>query len=118
MPCASMCHDLRPAWTAAVLPSCLAACIVSADDDWLPFWRDLGFTDVHFNADGMLEVANTQPACVPGPSGEPLFFNLTFAASKAEEDLAAVPFVCTYGNGALIQPETVQDVTHAQWDSA
>ena len=108
MPCANM---YRPhVWLPALSTLMLTGC--------QQFWRDLGFTDVHFDADGTLEVANTQPACVPGPFGKPLFFNLTSAASKVESDLATMPFVCTYGNGNLIQPEIVQDVKNAQWDSA
>ncbi|KAK9798497.1 hypothetical protein WJX73_001882 [Symbiochloris irregularis] len=77
------------------------------------YWRDLGFTEVSHDAEGTLTVANTQPACIAGPSGAPLFFNFASKAGSALPD--NVPFHITYGDGEAIEQETVEALVKAEW---
>ncbi|KAK9798209.1 hypothetical protein WJX73_006483 [Symbiochloris irregularis] len=76
------------------------------------YWRDLGFTEVSHDAEGTLTVVNTQPACLQGPSGEPLFFNI---ASKASVSHPSSPFSITYGDGSKIEDETIDALNEAEW---
>ena len=54
-------------------------------------WLGLGFSDVYFDEYNSLTVSNTQPACIDGNNGEPLFFNMARIAA-ASPPTSNLPF--------------------------
>lgn len=78
----------------------------------MQYWKDLGFTDVSFDKEGLLTVANTEPAFVKGPHGEELFFNNAGLGGPTQPD---TPFQVCYGNGETIEAEVADDVRDAMW---